>query len=101
VHFVPEEFSDFARASGTLAGDRKIHVPAEELDFVPFVGSADRRHLEVYFGDWETFDDVSLDANASQARTAGIITEVIADAKYRATQILWTFTVKSTAHSGT
>jgi hypothetical protein len=91
IHFVPEEFSDMAKAGGQLAGDLKIHVPASELDFTPYVGGATQRHLEVYFGDWETAAEVK----ESTATDSGIITEVGRAARYRHVQALWTLTVRT------
>lgn len=91
VHFVPEEFSELTRAIGQVAGDVKIHVPASELNFVPFVGSGNRRHLEVYFGDWATTSEVK----ETTATESGTVQHVGKSARYQNTQILWELTVKT------
>lgn len=94
VHFVPEEFSEMVKAQGNIAGDLKVHIPASEIDFVPYVGSNDRKHLELHFGEWVT----TAAATMKTATSSGIITEVGKTARYKTTQILWTFTVRTSGN---
>lgn len=91
VHFVPEEFSELVKAQGSVAGDLKIHIAASEIDFTPYVGSMERKHLELHFGEWGT----TTTALVKTATSSGIVTEVGKTARYKTTQILWTLTVRT------